>query len=110
MNNALKDLSLKVTGIAGNIATVTLGGVLQQPTTVDYSGTELEAFNFPNPFNPSKRGLIASATKTSGQLPISVTGATAIRYALPLNLGAATVHVSLEIYDVSGALVKRDRS
>jgi len=103
----LKDLSMKVTGIAGNVATVTLGGVLQAPVTLAYTGTEIEAFNFPNPFNAGVRGFVSSALKTQGQLPIFVEGATAIRIALPMNLNIASPRVTCEIYDVSGSLVRR---
>ncbi len=106
-DDALKDLSMKVTGIAGNVATISLGGVLQAPTTLGYAGTELEAFNFPNPFNATRRGFVSAAIKTQGQLPIYVEGATAIRYALPSVLGSADVRVTCEIYDVAGELVRR---
>jgi len=80
---------------------------LTLPDTIAYTGTEIEAFNFPNPFNATVRGFLFTGTKTSGQATLRAEGSTAIRYALPSNLGSAPVKVNLEIYDVSGDLVKR---
>ena len=72
-----------------------------------YTGSEIEAFNFPNPFDPNNRGFSFTATKTSGGQTLRSDGATVVRYALPGSLGSSPVHVSLEIFDVAGELVKR---
>src|SRR5439155_3323 len=45
--------------------------------------------------------------KTVGTQTLRADGATAIRYALPANLGSGSVRVSLEIFDVAGELVRR---
>ncbi|OGR79544.1 MAG: hypothetical protein A3I11_04020 [Elusimicrobia bacterium RIFCSPLOWO2_02_FULL_39_32] len=76
------------------------------PDTTAFNGSEIEIFNFPNPFNPTVRGFNFTGTKTNGQQTLRVTGATAFRYALPKNLGDNSVEVTLYVYDVSGDLVR----
>ena len=91
---------------ASILGSVTTAG-LTVPSTTDFTGSELEAFNFPNPFNATARGFTFSGTKTSGTQTLATTGSTAIRFALPSNLGAGSVRVTCEIFDVAGDLVKR---
>ncbi len=95
-----------VLGSASVLGSVTSTN-LTLPTTVDYSGGELEVFNFPNPFDATARGFNFTGTKTSGQQTLHADGSTAIRYALPSNLGPSDVRATCEIYDVAGDLVKR---
>ena len=108
-NDNLDDISFKFTGISGNTANIVIFGLagFGLPDTVNYAGTEIEAFNFPNPFNANSRGFLFTGTKTVGQQTLRAEGSTAIRYALPSNLGAGPVNVSLVIYDVAGDLVRR---
>ena len=107
--DGLKDITLKVVSIHPSSAVVNISGFsgLSLPDTVDYAGTELEVFNFPNPFNAGIRGFLFAGTKTVGQATLRAEGSTAFRMALPSNLGAGPVRVTMEIYDVSGDLVKR---
>lgn len=104
-----KDISLIVTGFTGNGAQIKLAGLfgLSLPDTIAFTGTEIEAFNFPNPFNATARGFLFTGTKTSSQQTLRAEGSTVIRYALPANLGAGPVRVTLQIYDVAGELVRR---
>lgn len=105
-----KDISLIVSGVSGNQATVRIAAQLGLTLLEgsDYTGTEIEAFNFPNPFDASRQGFLFTANRAAGgPASASVTGATAIRYALPSNLGAGTVGVTVEIFDVAGDLVRK---
>ncbi len=109
-DDGMKDVSVVVSGVAGNIATVRVAAHLGVTVLegADYTGAEMLAFNFPNPFDPTRQGFLFTANRASGgPASASVTGATAIRYALPASLGAVPVGVTLEIFDVSGDLVKK---
>ncbi len=65
-----------------------------------YSGTSLNAYNFPNPFNlKSKTLTLASGGSTSS---LTTTG-TILRYDLP---STGTGHVVIRIYNLSGELVR----
>ncbi|MBI1979709.1 MAG: hypothetical protein HYS58_02985, partial [Elusimicrobia bacterium] len=92
--------------VLGSAASLGALSTLTVPDTLEHTGAEIEAFNFPNPFNPNEKGFNFVGTKTSGQATLRTDAATAIRYALPKNLGSGPLNVTLYIYDVSGSLVK----
>ena len=80
------DISIKVTGIsaAGRVSLlvtslVSGGRALTVDDLVDYTGTEIEAVNFPNPFDARVQGGGFKGTKTQGQLTLTRTGATTFR-------------------------------